>query len=65
MHGKIWAREETPNPMPPLHPNCRCVIEAVRSVVAGMATKDGQEGADWWLKHVGKLPEYYITEADA
>ena len=62
MHGKIWAREETPNPVPPLHPNCRCVIEAMRAVAVGVATKDGQGGADWWLKHNGALPLYYITK---
>ena len=63
MHGKIWAREETPNPVPPLHPNCRCVIEAMRAVAVGSATKDGIYGADWTLKFEGVLPEYYISES--
>jgi len=64
MHGKIWASWEVPNPVPPLHPNCRCVIKAMRAVSVGAATKDGQDGADWWLKHNGALPSYYITEGE-
>lgn len=33
----------------------------MESVIAGFATKDGVNGADWCLKHNGKLPDYYIT----
>ena len=44
----------------PVHQNCHC--ETVRNIAieAGTATKDGENGADYWLKHYGKLPDYYV-----
>ena len=64
MQGKVYSLYETPDPAPPLHPNCRCEIEVMKSVIAGFGTKDGINGADWWLKHYNKLPNYYITWDD-
>lgn len=60
-HGQIYAINEIVDPAPPLHPNCRCEIWPMEAVIAGNATKDGENGADWRLKHYGVLPEYYIT----
>ena len=34
------------------------------AVIAGQGTKDGQNGADYWMKYVADLPEYYMTEDD-
>lgn len=51
--------------MPPLHYGCRCEIKDMQAVLAGDATKDGRNGADWWLKYIGKLPDYYISDKDA
>ena len=64
LHGKIWSLAETPEPEPPLHPNCRCEIEKMYSIKAGTATINSLDGADWTLKYEGELPEYYITEED-
>lgn len=64
MQGKIYSLYEDADPAPPLHPNCRCEIEVMKSVIAGFGTKDGIDGADWWLKHNGILPDYYITWED-
>ena len=64
MQGKIYSLYETADPAPPLHPNCRCRIETMKSIVAGFGTKDGINGADWWLKNHGKLPDYYISWDD-
>lgn len=61
LQGKIWKLDETPNPQPPLHPKCRCVIEHMESIQAGTATINGTDGADWMLKYEGELPDYYIT----
>ena len=61
-HGQIYRMDETPDIEPPLHPNCRCRIEPMKAVEAGYATKDGQYGADYWIKYVASLPKYYITE---
>ena len=64
MHGKIYAVSEEPNPAPPLHPNCRCVVEPMDAVAVGVGTKDGAYGADWWLRNHGVLPSNYISEAN-
>jgi hypothetical protein len=65
LHGKIYEIDEVIEPEPPLHPNCRCVIETLKAIVAGTATTNNQNGADWYLKHYGKLPDYYISYSDA
>ena len=64
-NGKIYAINEIVYPQPPLHPNCRCVIERLKVLLAGTATNDGVDGADWYLKIYGKLPSYYITPEQA
>ena len=64
-HGKIYEKYETPNPKPPAHFNCRCTIEALKALLAGTATNNGRNGADWYLKYFSKLPDYYITKEDA
>ena len=61
MQGKIYDLWETANPPLPLHSNCRCQITVMCSVAAGYATRDGIDGADWWIKHYGRLPDYYIS----
>lgn len=38
-HGKIYAVNDQPNPEPPLHPNCRCVVEAMDAVAVGIFLK--------------------------
>lgn len=65
LHGKVYHRHETIKPKQPLHPFCRCMITWLRAMYAGTATEQGQNGADWWLKHYGKLPEYYVSEREA
>ncbi|MBO5505624.1 MAG: ribonuclease [Clostridia bacterium] len=52
-------------PAPPLHRKCRCIIEKLRVLLAGTATNNGLDGADWHLKHNGRLPDYYITKKEA
>ena len=60
-HGKIYPQGAVVFPEPPLHPSCRCDIVTTTAIEAGHGTKDGENGADWWLKNQGRLPEYYIT----
>ena len=64
-HGKIYNIEEIVTPEPPLHNNCRCDIMPMESIEAGNATKDKDNGADYWIKYFSTLPEYYITKNDA
>ena len=49
----------------PVHPNCHCEIITKISATAGTATIDGENGADYYLKFSGQLPDYYITLSDA
>ncbi len=37
----------------------------MQAIIAGKATKKGNDGADYWLKHYNELPDYYITETEA
>ena len=64
-HGKVYRMNEYIPQEPPLHPFCRCVIEAMKAVEHGEATRDGENGADYILFAQGKLPDYYITRAEA
>lgn len=63
-HGKIYAIGEMPDIEPPLHDHCRCAILPMEAIPPGGATKDGENGADFWLANFGQLPDYYITKED-
>ena len=65
LHGKIYDINEWKIVEPPLHKRCRCKIEIMESIFAGGATKNGEAGADFWLKNFGVLPDYYVTESEA
>lgn len=45
-HGKIYSINEDVFPEPPLHPNCRCIIQKLKVINSGTATKKGVNGAD-------------------
>lgn len=63
-HGKIYSANDTHPREPLIHPYCRCKITKMAAVAAGSATKDGQNGADWWIKIKSVLPDYYITQRE-
>ncbi|MCM1150048.1 MAG: minor capsid protein, partial [Butyricicoccus sp.] len=54
-HGKIYPANERPDEVPPLHYGCRCDILPMEAILPGGATKDGENGADYWLANYGKL----------
>ncbi len=64
-NGKIYDINEFVYLEPPIHPNCRCIIERLKVLLAGTATNEGLNGADWYLKVYGKLPSYYISKERA
>lgn len=64
-HGCIYRMNETPKPKPPLHFACRCDIVKLKTILAGNATKNGVQGADWYIKYYKKLPDYYIGTKEA
>ena len=47
------------------HPNCKCVYVSMRTKTAGTATNIGYNGADAQLYFLGRLPNYYVTKAEA
>ncbi len=65
LHGKIYAIAEEPNPEPPIHPNGRCEIVRLETILAGHATKDNINGIDWYIKYHGRIPDNYITREEA
>lgn len=64
-NGKIYLKNEFPNPSPPLHFFCRCKIKLLNALHAGTATNKGVDGADMWLTMYGILPDYYLTLSEA
>ena len=65
MNGQIYEIGESFLEEPPVHMRCRCRIERMKARLAGTATLKQKDGADWYLKHMGKLPNYYITTKEA
>ncbi len=64
-HGKIFAIDDPTIIWPEVHPNCHCILEPVRSHLAGTVTSLGQNGADLYLALYHILPESYLTKEEA
>lgn len=62
--GKIYSVYDIDFEEPPLHPHCKCITVALEATTAGNATKDGENGADFWIKYYGQLPDYYISKQE-
>ncbi len=65
MNGRIFSVVERIGDTIPVHPNCRCYVEALKAIAVGTATNAGVNGVDLYLALHGRLPDYYISEADA
>lgn len=63
--GKIYEEDPPQNEHPPRHPNCRCQIGLIKTIVPGTATVNGENGADYYLYYKGTLPPEYITKDEA
>lgn len=63
-HGEIYPANERPDEVPPLHYRCRCDILPMEAITPGGATKDRENGADYWLANYGVLPNYYISDEE-
>ena len=64
MQGKIYPINRRVSDGPPLHLYCRCRIKSMDTVVCGECSKEGKNGADWWLMNRNILPDYYISIED-
>lgn len=60
-HGRIFDINDSTVMLPPLHLYCRCTLEEMEAIEAGSATNNGTDGADYWLKYYGSLPNYYVS----
>lgn len=65
LNGKTVSKTLPPGKRPPVHPNCRCILKAMLTILAGTATIDGINGADYILKKTGILPPSYLTKEEA
>ena len=65
MNGHILAKNDSRIAAIPVHPNCRCYVEAVETIVAGTATSDGTNGVDLFVAPYGKLPNNYLGKKNA
>ena len=60
LHGQVYSVETVlwaGMDGPPLHDRCRCAVKKLMAVAAGYATRNGFEGADYWLKKYNALPD--------
>jgi hypothetical protein len=64
-HGQIRSKPSDWSPPYPIHPNCRCSVGYMQTILAGTATITRVSGADWRLLNSGKLPSYYISKNTA
>lgn len=62
-HRRLFEIENFPEL--PVHPNCDCKKERIVRRAAGTISEKGVNGPDYFLKHFGRLPSYYITKAEA
>ena len=62
LNGKIYSIEDIDFEEPPLHQYCRCEVLPMKAVIAGNATKERKNGADFFVKYIGRLPSYYISK---
>lgn len=65
MHGQIYSTDEMILKEPPVHERCHCTIKKMMAVAAGYATRNGIEGADYWLRKYHVLPDQYIGKKEA
>lgn len=65
MNGHILASKDSRIAAIPVHPNCRCYVEAVEAIVAGTATSDGTNGVDLFVAAYDKLPDNYLGKKNA
>lgn len=65
MNGRILAVDDPRIAEIPVHPNCKCHVEAMTAIAVGTATKAGSEGVDLYVAIHGRLPNSYLTQDEA
>ena len=65
MNGRILSVDDPRILDIPVHPNCKCYVQAMTAIAAGTATNAGKDGVDLYVALHGALPNSYISEAEA
>lgn len=65
MNGRILSVDDPRIFDIPVHPNCKCYVNAMTAIAAGTATNAGQDGVDLFVVQHGVLPEYYLSSKEA
>lgn len=60
MNGRILAVDDPRVAEIPVHPNCKCYVEALTAIAAGTATNAGKNGVDLYVALFGCLPNCYV-----
>ena len=65
MNGRILSVDDPKLFNIPVHPNCKCYIDAMTGIAAGTATDAGSNGVDLYVALHGRLPNFYLTQDEA
>lgn len=64
-HGKVISRTAPQEERPPAHPNCRCRLVMLLTVLIGTMTRVLEHGVEVYYARHGALPAYYLTKKRA
>lgn len=65
LNGRIYEKNNLNYQKPPIHERCKCFLNNMIAILAGTATIDGKEGADYWIYQYHSLPVNYISKKNA
>lgn len=65
MNGRILSVDAPELLKIPVHPNCKCYIDAMTAIAAGTATSAGSNGVDLYVALHSRLPNFYLTQSEA
>lgn len=65
LHGKVLPRNAPQTERPPVHPNCKCRLVMLLTVLVGTVTRAKESGVDAYYAQHGQLPSRYLTKEQA
>lgn len=65
LNGKVFEKSNCSYKKPPLHERCKCLLDIMTAILAGTATINGKDGADYWICQYNILPANYISKKNA
>lgn len=61
-NGRILSTTDPVINTIPVHPNCKCFVEALMVIAVGTATSAGENGVDRYVALFGSLPGNYVPK---